>query len=203
MTRDIAALCDAQGWQPAMIVGHSAGGALALNLAARLAESGTTPRCVVGINAALSRFEGVAGWLFPLMAKTLAINPVTAALFAAGRPNPARARRLIESTGSRLDAAGIDLYARLLADRAHVDGTLQMMARWDVDTLARRLPTLGARCVFLVGENDAAVPPSASRKAAATIPSARVVEMPRLGHLAHEEDPQSISRIGKCQRGCC
>lgn len=189
MTQDIASLCQAQGWQPQTIIGHSAGGCLALSLGLILGDEQGRPPAIIGINAALDRFEGVAGWLFPMLAKLLALNPLTALAFSAG-PNPTgRARRLIAGTGSTISAEGIGLYARLLSDRAHVDGTLQMMAQWDTKPLLARLNRIEARCLLIAGARDSAVPPDVSRRAAGMIPGAEFRLDPALGHLMHEECP--------------
>ena len=195
VTEDIAALIAAQGWQPRIIVGHSAGAALALRLAAVLPERGLpTPR-VVGINAALSPFEGLAGWLFPVLAKALALNPLTALAFTAGGNRAARARRLIEGTGSRLTDEGLGYYARLIGDRAHVEGTLAMMAQWDVSRLLDTLPRIDAPCLLITGDTDRAVSPAISDRAATHLPDARRTSLPGLGHLAHEEAPEDVAEM--------
>ena len=188
MTADIAHLCQQEGWHPDVILGHSAGAALALNLASRLSPA---PK-VIALNAALGRFEGVAGWLFPVLAKVLALNPLTAMAFTLGGNPTARARRLIAGTGSTLDDEGYALYARLIADRAHVDCALQMMAQWNIDPLADRLPQITARTLFIAADNDRAVPPETSDRAAAIMPNAALTRLPGLGHLAHEEDPETV-----------
>jgi magnesium chelatase accessory protein len=186
---DIALLCAHESWQPHALIGHSAGAALALDLAPRLG----TPH-VVGINAALGRFDGVAGWLFPVLAKMLALNPFTALAFTLGGDAQARARRLIESTGSTLSPEGLGYYARLISDRAHVDGTLQMMSQWDIDGLVDSLPDLPARTLLLTGDGDRAVAPSVSDRAAATLPDATHEVMEGLGHVMHEEDPERVAQ---------
>ncbi|REC57822.1 alpha/beta fold hydrolase [Rhodosalinus sediminis] len=189
MSDDIAALTEAQGWRPVAVIGHSAGAAIALELARRLAPQ---PR-VVGLNAALGNFEGVAGWLFPMLAKALALNPLSATMLTLGGASPARTRRLIESTGSTLDDAGLRLYARLVGDRGHVDATLKMMSQWRIDPLLDMLPTIDAPTLFVTGDSDTAVPPATSDRAAARMPQAEVRHLPGLGHLAHEEDPQAAA----------
>ena len=189
MAEDLWSLCRYEGWAPAVIVGHSAGAAIAL----RMAELGATTR-VVGVNAALGNFQGMAGWLFPMLAKALALSPFTAGLFAASVTDQS-VRGLIRGTGSRIDAAGIGYYRRLAGDRAHVDGTLGMMAQWRLDELLQRLPENPTRAVFIIGTGDLAVPPETSRRAAASMREARVVEMAGLGHLAHEEDPEGVAAV--------
>ena len=183
---DLTALATAEGWKPQAIIGHSAGAAIAL----RLSQTLDVPK-IVGINPALDHFDGVAGWLFPMLAKLLAANPFTANVFTLGA-TPARARRLIKGTGSKIDDDALDYYTRLTADRAHVNGALQMMAHWSLDQLLEDLPKIEAGVLFLVGENDKAVPPDVARRAAERLPNAEVKNFPTLGHLAHEENPQAI-----------
>ena len=192
MSEDIAALCRAEGWHPDMIIGHSAGAAIALRMAYDMARAGETVPRVIGLNAALDRFEGVAGWLFPVLARLLALNPLTSLAFSAGGNRQERARRLIGSTGSDLDEAGLALYARLIGDRAHVEGTLQMMAQWDVAALVSALPGIETPCLLITADGDRAVPPVVSDRAAARLPQARHLALAGLGHLAHEEDPDRI-----------
>ena len=189
MTEDLHALITAEGWRPDALIGHSAGAALALALWERLDRPEVR---VVGLNASLGTFDGVAGWLFPVLAKLLALNPLTATLFSATSATPARVRKLIEGTGSHLDARGLELYRRLVADRAHVDATLSMMAQWDLGPLLSRLETLRAPTLLIASEGDRAVPPDISVDAARRMPDARAIVMPSLGHLAHEEDPEAV-----------
>ncbi len=191
MAKDVAALLSQQQWMPVAVVGHSAGGALALRLSHLLSP---TP-AVIGINPALGHFQGLAGVLFPVMAKLLALTPGVAGFFSRSAANPDRVRSLIESTGTTLSDHGLALYRRLVGDRGHVDATLLMMAQWTLDDLLRELPTITAPTLFLAGEHDEAVPPSVSEDAAARMPNAKVMRLPDLGHLAHEEDPAQICSL--------
>ncbi|MEM9425276.1 MAG: alpha/beta fold hydrolase BchO [Pseudomonadota bacterium] len=183
MTADLTELVKSQNWDPVAIIGHSAGAAIAL----RLSQTLGVPR-IIGINPALDNFEGVAGWLFPFLAKMLAANPFTANFFAFGATQ-ARARRLITGTGSQIDDEGLTYYSRLTADRSHVNGALQMMARWSLDDLVADLPDIDAKVLFLTGEDDTAVPPEVAQRAAARLPNATVKSLAGVGHLAHEENP--------------
>ncbi len=185
MAEDIAHLCATEDWQPQGIIGHSAGAAIALRLTEILPAP---PRAVVGINAALGAFEGVAGVMFPLMAKILALNPLIPRLVARLWGNRAKVERLLASTGSPLDAEGTAQYLLLVRDPDHVAGTLAMMAQWRLDGLLARLPGLATPTLLLTGSKDRAVPPRVSRAAAERMPAARHAELPGPGHLMHEED---------------
>ncbi|MDJ0641032.1 MAG: alpha/beta fold hydrolase [Paracoccaceae bacterium] len=183
---DITQLCSQENWTHRAIIGHSAGAAVALGLT-RTMEI----RKIVGINPALDNFDGVAGWLFPVLARLLAANPFTANIFTFGATT-ARARRLIEGTGSNIDTQALSFYTRLTGDRAHVNGALQMMARWSLDGLLNDLPGIQTDVLFLVGTNDKAVPPEVAHRAAERLPNARVTDLDGLGHLAHEEDASRV-----------
>jgi magnesium chelatase accessory protein len=189
MAEDIASLCAQEGWAPATIVGHSAGAALAL----RLAEILPRPPAVVGINAALSPFQGVAGVLFPMMARILAMNPFTAPAFARLWRTPAQVDRLLRATGSALDPEGLACYLHLVRDPAHVEGTLAMMAQWRLDGLLARLPRIGVPVLLLTAAGDRAVPPAVSAEAAARLPDAQVAALPAGGHLVHETHPAPVA----------
>ncbi len=192
---DMTRMCRQEGWHPTAIIGHSAGGALALRLSQQLVSPRGHPPKVVGINAALDNFKGLAGVLFPVLAKLLAAVPFTAKVFAQSSAAPGRIEALIRSTGSDIDAEGLSYYRRLISDRDHADATLMMMANWSLDGLQHDLGTVPAGTLLIVGDNDATVPPEVSDKAARKLPDARVVHLPGLGHLAHEEAPETVARL--------
>ncbi len=187
-SEDLWSLLDALDAAPKVAAGHSAGAAIALRMSESRPLSG-----VVGINAALGAFEGFAGWLFPFMAKLLALNPLVPPLFARTARSEKRVRELIDSTGSRIDDEGMALYRRLIGDARHVDGTLSMMAQWRLDGLAARLPRNPVPTLFLVGDRDKTVPPEVSRTAAAQMPNAQVESLGPYGHLVHEEAPDLVA----------
>lgn len=189
MAEDLAALILAEGWAIDAIIGHSAGVALALQLAM---IGGLDRTKIIGINGALSTFKGVAGFMFPVMAKVLSATPFTADLFAATASSSQNVARLIANTGSTLPPSDLAFYQRLVKDRSHVDGTLAMMAQWELEPLLASLPQLQMPTLLLAGQNDRAVPPDTSRNAAAQIPNVRFELIPKLGHLMHEEDPELI-----------
>ena len=187
MAQDIAALCRQEGWQPVAIIGHSAGAAIALQM-----TLGAEKPAVIGLNAALGNFKGLAGLLFPIMAKALAMTPMVARIFTASAGQPRSVQRLIEGTGSTLPEDDLRWYRALVGDKDHVDGTLAMMAQWHLDPLLRALPGHRAPTLLITGSRDKAVPKSTSRQIAEIMPHARHVDLPDLGHLAHEENAQAV-----------
>jgi magnesium chelatase accessory protein len=190
MAADITALCAAQGWHPAAIVGHSAGAALALRIAEAMPLD-----AVIGINAALGQFEGVQGVIYPIMAKALALAPFVPALFSRFSGSEAKVNALLSSTGSPLDPEGRQLYRHLVSRSSHVDGTLAMMADWSLDSLLARLPGIRTPTLLITSDKDNAVPPQISHRAAARMPRASLAEVAGFGHLVHEEAPQDVARL--------
>ena len=178
--------------RPRFAVGHSAGAAIALRLAL---DGRIHPDAIAGLNAALLPFEGVAGLLFPPMARMLSAGGVVPHLFAWLARDPAAVDRLVAATGSTLSKAARADYALLLRSAGHVAGALRMMAGWDLQPLVRDLATLKTPVWLLAGARDLTVPPSQAHRAAALMPNARVVELPGVGHLAHEERPARVARL--------
>jgi len=196
MTEDISALLTALDVTPDLIIGHSAGAAIALNLAPTL----TPQPHIISINGAVENFSGVPGVLFPMVAKLLSLNPATAHFFSFFSANEARVKRLIASTGSTLTPRQLSYYQALVSDVSHVNATLSMMAQWSLEDLPERLSKITSPVLFLTGARDGAVPPEASHRAAKLIAHATVETMPMLGHLMHEEDANAvIARIRAAQ----
>ncbi|NKX45047.1 alpha/beta fold hydrolase BchO [Roseicyclus persicicus] len=190
VARDIATLCAQEGWAPEVVIGHSAGGAVGLELAR---QGLITPRRIVVVNGALEDFRGAAGVLFPIMAKVLALNPFTGLLISQGSRSLSQVRSILASAGTELDEAALAPYARLIQRRAHVDGTLAMMAQWSLEDLNRALPGIGTPTLFLHGEKDGAVAVRVAERAVAAMPDARLVVLAGVGHLAHEEAPAEVA----------
>jgi magnesium chelatase accessory protein len=193
MARALGDLLQALAMSPAVIVGHSAGAAIALRMAL---DGVAAPRAMVGLGAALLPFPGLASRLFPTLARLLFVNPFAPLIFSriAGTPGEV-GRFLPRSTGSRIDAAGVDFYGRLFATPAQCSGAITMMADWDLAGLKRDLPRVRVPLLLVHGEGDAAVAPRNAQAAATLIEGANVVELPGLGHLAHEERPDKVAAI--------
>ena len=193
MARAVGALMTKLDLAPDVVVGHSAGAAIALRM---VLDGLVAPKGVVGLNPALMPFPGLAAKLFPALARMLFVNPFAPHIFAAMARGPGEAGRFLErSTGSRIDAAGVDFYRRLFATSDHCAGALTMMAAWDLEALARDVPRLAVPVLFVTGAGDAAIPLASVNEAAGLIAGARFELLPGLGHLAHEEQPESVATL--------
>ena len=191
MARSLAALLDMLAVRIVVAVGHSAGAAV---LARSMLDGSIRPQALVLLNAALVPLGGLMRALSP-MAKLMAAAPGMAGLVSGLARDDRAVRRMIDATGSTLDAAGARDYAALMRDRRHVAGTIAMMAAWNLDRLYAQLPRLAPAPLLIVGGNDRTVPPSQARQVAARIPGSEIVVLPGLGHLAHEEEPARVATL--------
>jgi len=173
-----------------LIVGHSAGAAVAVNM---VLHAQARPQAIAGINAALLPLRGLAGTFFSPAAKLLALNPLVPHFFAWRAADRFVLDRLLASTGSKVDDESRRCYGRLIANPGHVAGALAMMAQWDLPGLAARLPDLALPLHLLVGERDGTIPPADAARVQALLPGTTRQVLPGLGHLLHEEAPQRVA----------
>lgn len=190
MAAALEELLEALALEPTIAVGHSAGAAIVLRMAL---ERPRRASLLVGLAAALVPLRGVARALFPPAARLLARSSVASSLIAFRARDRGSVDRMLQSTGSTLDARGVELYARLSKRPAHVAAVMAMMASWDLEPLFAELPRLDVPMLLIAGEGDRAVPLRQQRFAAARMRQARVVVVSGAGHLVHEEEPRAVA----------
>jgi magnesium chelatase accessory protein len=196
MAASVAALLAAMQVRPALVAGHSAGAAILLRMAL---DGRIAPASIVSLNGALQPLGDRHAAFFTRAARMLVGLPFVPSLFAWRAADRAVAERLLRDTGSRIDARGVDFYARLFRHSGHLAAALGMMAHWDLVPLLRDLPKLKPRLVLVVGALDRAVPPAQAEAVRARLPSAQIVTWPGLGHLAHEERPEQAAALIKAE----
>ena len=181
--------------KPALVIGHSAGAAVAVRMCL---DDVISPSLVISLNGAFLPLGGLAGQVFSPVAKLMAATPLVPRLFSWSASDPAVLRRLIDGTGSMLDATGLALYGKLIRNPGHAAGALGMMANWDLHTLLCELPSLDAAIGLVVGANDRTISPRQARRVMGLLgPAARgtLTTLPGLGHLAHEEKPDVVATL--------
>ncbi len=189
MAQDIKGLLEELSFMPSYILGHSAGGVLAFELAQLLKPSRPV---IIGINPSLAQFEGVAGWLFPMMARGMAINPFTPRIISMSL-NDERIKKLLEGTGGTITKEMITRYARLGRKHEHVAGTLLMMAQWDLSKLLASFGSLQNEVVVITNQGDLAVPCKVGRDAASKLTHGQLIAIDHGGHLWHEASPKEAA----------
>ncbi len=177
---------------PELVIGHSAGAAIAIALAdddhARLKQ-------LVSINGALRPFDGAMRIVAPAAARLLSFGGLAASALSRSARSERRVEKLLLDTGSKPPPSSVRNYAKLMTKKQHVSGTLKMMAHWDLSDIEAACRRLSAPIMFIAGNQDKAVPPEAAAEMARIACKAEHVSLSGLGHLAHEENPQKIARI--------
>jgi magnesium chelatase accessory protein len=175
---------------PDLIVGHSAGAAIAV----LLTEQIETKNGTICINAAFGEFPGIAGVMFPIFAKIIAVLPYSSDILASLSRNNERTEKLIANTGSKITNDRLGYYKILFSEPDHVKGTLKLMAEWDLSEFLRHLKNSDANINFLVGTLDKTVPISISKKWSKILTKSNYKEIQGAGHLVHEEMPHEVSQ---------
>jgi pimeloyl-ACP methyl ester carboxylesterase len=182
-------LLDQLGIQKAVLVGNSAGGAIAMSVAAR----------------------------YPLRIQSLVL--VSPAVYQAGMPswrrllfNTPQMNRLGPLLARRIQSWGIEFgkqawhdptkitadiwagYTRPLKAENWDRGLWYFMAADRQLDLPEQLDTLELPVLVVSGDDDRIVPTDQSRRLASELPNADLVIVPACGHVPHEECPQVFLR---------
>ena len=190
ITQDLEFLLMKMNINPDLVVGHSAGAAVALNLAL---SKKINIQGILCLNGALGNFSGIAGLLYPLLAKFLSMSPLTVPFFTSLYSSKNQVEKFLTLTGSKINPKGIIYYKKLISDKKHVEGTLAMMSQWNLNQLILRLKQIEIPVCLIVGENDNIIENNDNLKASKDIPNAEFITNPEQGHLMHEENPELIS----------
>jgi magnesium chelatase accessory protein len=178
------------GVEPRLVVGHSAGAAVAVRMSI---DGRCAPDAIVGLNAALLPLRGLAGHIFSPLAKLLARVPTVARLFARRAFDRSMIETMLSDTGSKLDREGVDLYWRLAQSPAQIAAAFAMMAEWDLPRLERDLRRLRTSLALVAASNDRTISPSEAERVRHIVPDTTVLRVDGLGHLAHEERPELVA----------
>jgi len=192
MANSLGALLQELGARPTIVAGHSAGAAVLVRM---VLDGAIRPKVVVSINGALLPLRGVPRWLYSPLAKLLAHSALVSQLIARRAADPHTITRLIDSTGSKLDSNAIEYYRQLAQRPEHVAAALGMMANWDLRPLQRQLPQLKVPLSLWAASQDRTIAPSEALRVKALLPSAELISLGALGHLAHEERPAQIAEL--------
>lgn len=193
MARGVAALTASLGIEPEVIVGHSAGAAIAVQMC--IDDARPAAKTVVSLNGAFMPFEGLPGLLLPTAAKLLAAAPGASRLMARWVSDRQAVVRLLRDTGSDVQRINVERYLLLARHPAHVNAAVAMMAQWDLGALAKRLAELLAPIHLIAARNDRTVAARHSRFAHARVPHGSLHMLEGAGHLAHEEKPAEVAEL--------
>jgi pimeloyl-ACP methyl ester carboxylesterase len=182
------ALLDQLGFKRAILVGNSAGGTVALQMALLHPER---VQGLVLVDAAIYTSHGISSWLQPVLSSRWAYRiGLYVARSLAGRAE--QLGQLAWHDPSRQPANYLAAYRKQL-----------QVADWDVglweSTRAarqldqeKRLVEVKLPTLVLTGDDDRIVPTADSLRLAGALPNAELVVIPSCGHLPQEEQPQEF-----------
>jgi magnesium chelatase accessory protein len=177
--------------RPTLVVGHSAGAALALRWAV---DAPWPPKAVLGFAPSLVAPPlRTMQWLAPFVHPFATSRPVTRLLATLAGPT-GFVDMLLDSTGSRLPASQRKAYRHLFSHASHVRGAMSFMAAADLPSLLPACRHLPCAAHFVLGDNDRWIPERPLRALLErTFVQADVQRWPG-GHLVHEEAPQRAAK---------
>lgn len=199
MADDVAELCDRLGIAEPVVLGHSAGGFVALHLALR--HPGTA-RALILCNTSATLRPLIDDDPPPTLAERTSpdIAAIAARMFG-GDFSTDTMRAFAEHVApAYAGPAHLDIPGRLFPLSSFTSEVAQhffgaLAPGYD---LRPRLAQIGVPTLVTVGRYDWVCPPAASRTLAADIPDAELVEFTESGHFPFSEEPAAFqTAVGK------
>ncbi len=192
MAAAVSTLLQTLNVRPSIGVGHSAGAAVLLQLAASSPE--VTPQLLIGVNSALISINALGQMLRPVTKSVFDFAPVHTGIAALLRSG-ALARALLRSTGTSLDPEQEARYVWLLTSESRVGAVLRMMSRWDLLALQSTFPDVRIPVTLVHSRNEPWVPYDALMAATCELPMRSVIDLTPAGHLIPDEKPVALADI--------
>jgi pimeloyl-ACP methyl ester carboxylesterase len=181
----VTELLDHFGLQRVILVGHSAGGPIAMQVALDQPERVTA---LILVDPAVFGNNGAPTWLHPLLAAPLMRR--LGLLFI--RQIQHRGPKLLKMAWhdpSNIKPETVDLYTRAL----HADNWDTALWEFTLASHASHLPEqldqLTLPILVITGDDDRIIPTADSLRLSKELPNAQLVVIRKAGHVPHEEQP--------------
>jgi len=184
-------LMDALEIERVVLVGHSAGGGVALRTALAHPER---VAALVLVSPAVGRGSPLPVWMRPLLSTPQArrLGPL---LVRRIRDQGPKILRLSWHDPSRISPVVLAGYERPLRAENWDRALWELVLAAEPVPIASRLDELKVPVLVVTGDDDRIVPLDASRRLAERIPGAAFVALPACGHLPHEEQPAEFLEV--------
>ncbi len=200
LAADVRVVLETLGVENAVLVGHSMGGMVALQLVTGLPLPERRRRVagIILVSTTAGPFASLPGWAGVVRAT----GPVTARALLIGERWGAKAlpsrdlRWWLTRLGFGADAPAVQVRFVEAMHRGTPSRTLAALipslATFD---LSSRLGTLDVPVLVVVGSHDKLTAPRLARRMAGALPESQLVELPRCGHMPMLERRHEFSRL--------
>ena len=189
-SRQLEEFLNAMEISKAHLVATSAGGAVALDFAARCGERVER----MALAAPVTPFSRRAVFLARLYTATGMPGPVMRALFESfPRLLPWLFRHRYYSDPARITPETVPGYLEGLRAEIGIPMLRQAISGWEPARLAPQLGSVKAPVLLLWGESDKIIPPSCISGLSKSLPNATVMMIPGAGHFCYEEMPGAFN----------
>lgn len=192
MSHAVNTLCKTVGIEPSYIIGHSAGGAVAIRMCL---DTDASPRAILSINGALLPFGAFIEPIMLKAARLLSRSQSVTQFLAQRGTGTADVRRALRDTGADISEPMIERYSFLISHKTHIEGALRMMGGWELGQLASDLPKVSIPIHLIGCDKDHIVPAVRAHRVQRLIPNATAETLTNAGHLIHEAAPERIFKV--------
>jgi pimeloyl-ACP methyl ester carboxylesterase len=180
------ALMDELGVEKAVLVGHSAGGTIALLTALRYPAR---VEALVLEDAAVYDYAATPEWLAPLL-RTAPLRRLGPLLVRSVTLWGEAVIREAWSDPNKITVELISDYKKPLQAENWDRALWELVSARHPLGLEERLDEVSVPALVITGEDDRIVPMRNSERLAAELPAAELVVIPNCGHVPHEESPE-------------